>query len=473
MTAALASAVWLSACVVRFSETKIPEAGLSEMSRKEQTASLQESEEGIKTMKKDKEKTIQDKEAAEPKQVSYPVDDYDSWNTLLKENEISQEFHHGLEQFAFQSASQVLRSVEENGVYSPLSLYYALALAGCGAEGETASEILNHLGMESTEELAKQCRKLYQWYTYREQRDKKMYQQYDGEYKSTIRLGNSLWISNRLDVKEEYQQMAAEKFFASSYGVDFASPQAGQKMGEWISEKTNGVLKPQFSTDPSILLSIINTLYFYGAWEDSFAESRTMPDVFTLEDGSEVSCPFLNRTQSHGQFKKEEGCTIAALDTNNHCQMVFFLPDTGRTVGEFLENEELLRTAVDVDNESWTSGEVIWKVPKFSFGSSFKLIEMLKEMGIKKMFDSQAEFGKISTQSLMVSSVVQEAHIGVDENGVEGAAYTKLALAAGTAEGAALRVQMILDRPFLFGIRDTYNDVWLFLGVCRNPAAED
>ena len=32
---------------------------------------------------------------------------------------------------------------------------------------------------------------------------------------------------------------------------------------------------------------------------------------------------------------------------------------------------------------------------------------------------------------------------------------------------------MILNRPFLFGIQDQANDVWLFLGVCRDPLSEE
>lgn len=299
MTTALAvTAMWTSACTVKFSEVKAPEISSSRVSSSETDFSETNGTKEAATVEKETEtkKTAKDSEAAEPEEVSYAANDYESWNALLRENEISQEFQEGLEQFAFESGSQVLKTVEENGVYSPLSLYYALALAGCGAEGQTVSEIMDNLGMQNKEELAEQCRKLYQWYTYREQYDKKVYQQYDGAYNSSIRLGNSLWISENLDIREEYQQMAAEKFFASSYGVDFADPQTGKKMGKWISEKTNGVLEPQLSTDPETLLSIINTLYFYGAWQDCFSESRTMPDAFTLEGGSEVTCPFLNRT---------------------------------------------------------------------------------------------------------------------------------------------------------------------------------
>lgn len=178
---------------------------------------------------------------------------------------------------------------------------------------------------------------------------------------------------------------------------------------------------------------------------------------------------YLNRTQREGAFKRGDGYTLSYLNTNNGCRMVFLLPEEGRTVGEFLESPERLREAMEVKEEEWVSGKVIWKIPKFNFGSSYSLNETLKAMGMEKMFDGQAEFGGISPAPLMVSSVVQVSHIGVDENGVEGAAYTMMAMGKGVMIENGELAEMILDRPFLFGIREEHQDVWLFLGVCRNP----
>lgn len=69
---------------------------------------------------------------------------------------------------------------------------------------------------------------------------------------------------------------------------------------------------------------------------------------------------------------------------------------------------------------------------------------------------------------------IQETHIGVDEEGVEGAAYTMIGIAAGSALPAEEPevAEMILDRPFLFAVHDYRNDVWLFLGVCGDPSPE-
>ena len=66
----------------------------------------------------------------------------------MQENQISDSFQEALEQFAFQSASRVLGESHGNVNYSPLSLYYALAMAGCGAEGGTAAQIMDSLGVQ-------------------------------------------------------------------------------------------------------------------------------------------------------------------------------------------------------------------------------------------------------------------------------------------------------------------------------------
>ena len=78
----------------------------------------------------------------------------------MEQQEVSEEFRKGLEQFAWNSGSRVLGEARGNGNFSPLSLYYTLALAGCGAEGETGAQILKNLGVGDRQELADQCRRL-------------------------------------------------------------------------------------------------------------------------------------------------------------------------------------------------------------------------------------------------------------------------------------------------------------------------
>lgn len=411
-------------------------------------------------------------EALEPEKVNYQPDDFDRWNQLMDENRISEPFREALGQFAYQSGSQILSAADGNINYSPLSLYYAVALAGCGAEGETAARILDVLRMENQDQLAEQCRKLYQWVYYYGQREKAEHERYGmGEYESTIRLGNSLWVSDQMKLKEDYQKLAASDFFAASYPVDFTGPEAAEQIGDWISGQTNGVLKPALQLDHGTMMAIVNTLYFYGGWHEPFQTAQTADDTFTKADGTTVTVPFMNRVECMGRFRKGEGYTVSALYTNNNCSMVFLLPEPGRDVEEFLDSLDIMDTTPGENEISWQNGEVTWKIPKFSFGSSMRLVDLLKSMGLEKMFQpEQAEFGKISETPLFVSDVIQETHIGIDEEGVEGAAYTMMAMAAGASmRENEQKADMILDRPFLYGIQDHTTGAWLFLGVCRDP----
>ena len=420
-------------------------------------------------------KTADSVEAASVEPAGIPAGDYESWEELLAENDIRAAFAESLSHFASNSASAVLSAEDGNAVFSPLSLYYALSILGTGASGQTEAEILGALGVSDKAELADQCARLYRRYAYTEEMEGARAEEYGEEVpQSSIKLADSLWISDDISLKPEYQEVCEEDFYTSSYHVDFKAQETAEKIGAWISEQTEGVLAPEMELSPDTVLAIINTLYFYGGWQDRFSEALTEEDAFTRGDGSKVTVPFMNRTDTMKQFIKEEGYTLSALDTNNGCEVLFLLPDAGTDIDAFTGDGDRLREIFAETDDKWKTGDVIWKIPKFSFGSSFDLEEALKSMGMERMFDSlSAEFAGMSQDPLYVDRTIQEAHIGVDEEGVEGAAYTMISM---TESGAWImedpeRAEMILDRPFLFAVHDYANDVWLFLGVCEDPSA--
>ena len=101
--------------------------------------------------------------------------------------------------------------------------------------------------------------------------------------------------------------------------------------------------------------------------------------------------------------------------------------------------------------------------------SDLELAEILSALGMNDAFTGEADFSGISDQEpLFISNIRQNAHLGIDEEGVEGAAYTEIMYA-----GAALpkdEAEMILDRPFLYAIEN--NGQIVFIGICENPTLE-
>jgi serpin B len=88
-------------------------------------------------------------------------------------------------------------------------------------------------------------------------------------------------------------------------------------------------------------------------------------------------------------------------------------------------------------------------------------------MGISSLFDvSSADLRRIVDAPLAIDRVIQSALIEVDERGTEAAAAT------GGMGGGMMTTPlqtMIVDRPFLFLIRDVRSGALLFLARVANP----
>ncbi len=385
---------------------------------------------------------------------AYAFDDIETKRAIIDSNPVEEGFFEALNEFSYKTSAQILSDSSGNTNYSPLSLYYALAMAATGAKGETAEELLSLLGVPDQAMLSVQCGNLYRWlYT-----DNKIGQ---------LKIGNSLWMDQSIKWENDFIKNAAENFYAHSFSVDFSDTKTAQSMGKWIADQTHGVLKPEVKVDPEQVLSILNTVYFYDEWIDRFDKSKTAEDIFYLPDSAGVSCDFMNREYASAGFTKGEGFTRSSLSLKNAGRMIFILPDEGVSPRELLSSQEKMREAFEEGEDG--HGEVVWQIPKFSFGSKFSLAETLQSFGVKAAFEPDADFSGITRQMAFITNISQETHIGIDENGVEAAAFTRIDYAG--AAPPKDRADMILNRPFIYGITAS-DGTLLFVGICENPTAE-
>ncbi len=379
--------------------------------------------------------------------VIYPVS-----SKVIENNPVDNKFLSSVKEFSYKTASQVLSETGGNINYSPISLYFALAMAASGAKGETADEMLALLGVADSNTLSLQCNNLYRLlYT-------------DNEI-GQLKLANSLWLNSKAKFKNDFVQNAADNFYAHSFNVDFADETISGLMAKWVSENTNGLLIPEFSIDSAQIMSIINTIYFYDEWTSRFDVLETAEDVFYLSDGSLVNCDFMNSSSHSFSFAKGEGFTRSGLGLKNAGQMVFILPDEGVSPRELLNSPEKMKMVFEQGEEK--SGKVVWQIPKFSFGSDISIEDTLKTLGIKSAFSDNADFSDITNQSAAISDIIQQTHIGIDEIGVEAAAYTMIIYDRGGIPDE--RADMILNRPFIYGITE-FDGTLLFVGICDNPS---
>lgn len=342
----------------------------------------------------------------------------------------------------------------ENRVYSPISLYAALAMLTEVTGGDTKQQVMELLGAADSETLRQTVRDL--WMSV-----------YLDDGRSVCRLANGAFLRENADVKQEAVDALVDWYYASTYRVPMGTEEADKAIAGWLNQNTGGLLSEEtgnIRTDGNDLLRLYNTIYYKSSWRDAFESSRTREDVFTAANGAKQKTDFMHRTES-GSYRKGDGYT-AAPRSLNYGRMVFVLPDEGVTPESLLQRQGFL---TELTGE-YDMAELVWSVPKFDVKSSTELNGVLQALGVTDAFDmAEADFTPLTDNGAFLSSAMQAARVKIDEEGVEAAAYTEIVCADSAMMEVPPTVEMDLDRPFLFVIFDNSN-VPLFVGTVNTMA---
>lgn len=392
---------------------------------------------------------------AEANKVTFPekiaFEDYDARWAVREENPVSDGTIARVNGFAYRSADVLLSGASGNANYSPLSLYYALALLSEGAADATLAELSAALcggdaGEAPGAELGNLMRRLYT----------------DNEV-AKLKIANSVWLREGVSFGEAFCRTAAEDYYAALFTADFGDGATGKAIGKWISDQTGGLLAPEVELSPEQIMVLLNTVYFQDQWMDEFDEAGTAEGTFHAPEG-DTTARFMHALR-RGDLVRGEGFTRASLPLKNAGSMTFLLPDADTDVAALLGQHGLQAL---LETGEATLCDIEWALPKFSFDSAFDLVPMLKALGVTSAFREDAALDGI-TADAYVSAVKQETHIGIDEKGVEAAAFTRIDVAgAGMVEPP--RVAFTLERPFLFAVTAA-GGALLFVGIVSNPAA--
>jgi serpin B len=371
--------------------------------------------------------------------------------------------------FALDLYRQLLEEAgDENLFYSPYSLSVALAMTYAGAEGETAEQMAEALHLALPEpQLHAAFNRLDLLLASRGEGA-------EGKDDQGFRLNvvNALWGQRDYEFLAGFLDTLAENYGAGLRTLDFASdPEGARKtINAWVEDQTEGRIEdliPAGVLTALTRLVLTNAIYFNAAWAEPFNEARTEDDSFTLLDGSEVSVPMMHQTTNYAYAEGEGYRAVELPYDGNELSMLIVLPEVG-TLGDYEAGLDAADLNDIVDRLQHRS--VTLAMPRFETRSAFSVVEALQALGMEDAFSQQdADFsGMTEKPELYVSEVVHEAFVSVDEAGTEAAAATAVVM---TLRSAAPMdpVEMRIDHPFLFFIRDVETGTVLFVGRIVDP----
>ena len=378
-------------------------------------------------------------------------------------DQVSQAFRRSLWDFAGQtSASALLDGGERNSLYSPMSLYFALAMLEAGSAGQTKADLRDFLAASPETDIGQELSKLYALMSYER----------EGAAEA---IANALWIKEDLvgqdgaGVKEAWLDQMTHEFYASALAVDFSDTKTSQMMSDWVAEQTRGKIKPEIDvSDPLLLLVLMNTVYFKADWLDPFSKSDLVEEAFYGQDQVIDQVPYLRGHFMNRSVLLSDRFTAAQLPLMNG-RMIFVLPQEGLEAQDLLADPSFLS---DLTFASWGGADLRIQLPKFSYRNKTDILKAMEGLGLSDIVQGSPDLSAMLDISAEVSTISQETFIALDEKGVEAAGYTEIQIRETGAMPVEMdQVYLTLNRPFLYIIQDDAGNP-LFVGIIRNPLAE-
>jgi serpin B len=359
---------------------------------------------------------------------------------------------------------------EGNLVFSPASIVTALAMTYAGARGATAAEMAEtlHFTLEG-DALHQAFNSLDTALESRSWEGKNVEGKDEGV---RVQTANSLWAQQDLPFEQLFLDTLAANYGAGVRLVDYtaAAEEARQAINGWVAGETNDKIPeliPQGALDALTRLVLVNAVYLDATWASQFSPDATADLPFTTLGGQTVTAPTMMQTTSYPYATGDGWQAVELPYLRDELAMLVIVPDQGR----FAEVEGRLATGLVTEAVAGLSEgtEVSLALPKFEFRTQAGLSEALKALGMATAFDpSAADFSGMTTQArLFISDVIHEAYIAVDEEGTEAAAATAVIMRLSAAPVEI--VELTIDRPFIFVLRDRETGAILFLGRVTDP----
>lgn len=347
----------------------------------------------------------------------------------------------------------------DNWLVSPFSLQCALGMLSNGANGETHDEILYTLGLSqySQEEVNVYFKKLIEGL-------------HTVNSAITVKTSNSVWGNAGVPLKDDFQKMNIENYFAMVSQLDFSDPSAVDQINAWCNQTTEGLIPSILDeVNPTATVYLLNSLYFKARWESEFAPEKTQEGDFNTSSGKVVKADFM-QTQRMAAYVENEWFTSTSLSYQNDSYVMrLILPQPEISI------DQVLQALSESDENLWKNtilADINLKMPRFALENKLDLVSTLQALGMEKVFTNEADFSSMSDISTYISLVQQATRLKVDEDGSEGAAVTVIEgyLSDLMRPLPEEEVDFFLDRPFLFQIIESSTGTVLFMGQVGSPA---
>lgn len=350
-----------------------------------------------------------------------------------------------------------LDSSSDNIFLSPLSISTALTMTWTGARQKTADQIQEVLHLPADPSLILEG-------------SLALHQLLESQLVSQglLEMANSIWPDRSENLLPSFVENLNHYFHAEAQPLDFAQDPdlATSVINRWVADRTKDrithLLQPGDITTLTRLV-LANAIVFDGRWATAFDPRKTAPLTFQLAGGNTTKVPGMSQ-QMGVSYLQMPGYQVLELPfQGDETTFLIALPDQPTGLPR-LEKEFSSALLASWDSR-FQARNLNLILPRFQLRERLDLSAVLKKMGLSQAFTPEADFSGISAKNgLFIDKVIHQATLDIKEEGAQAAAATAVLMKRESATPS-----VVVNRPFLFLIRDRATGGILFMGRLLNP----
>ncbi|KAL6114502.1 serpina12 [Pungitius sinensis] len=371
-------------------------------------------------------------------------------NSFLQVTSANKEFAYRL----YRKLAAHADSEGKNIFFSPSSVSVALAALSVGARGDTHHQLFRGLGFNDS--LLAQ--------TDVDQSFQKLLKK-TNDTSQDISEGTAVFVDHKFKAKADFLETLMQSYLADGFSVDFSqTTDSANTINKYVEDKTNGKIdKLVEGLDASTVMYLISYIYYKGKWATPFDPKLTREDLFMVDENTKVPVQMMYKQRRFDTYyDRAINTSVLHLPFNSSYSMLLLLPDDMSTLENAISQAHVTKWFKGMRS---STHEVF--IPKFSIKTSYKLNDVLMEMGMTDMFGESADLSGISDGNrLSVSEVVHQATLDVDEAGATAAAATGVGIVLLSFRHIPV---LKFNRPFMVIITERNTKQMLFMGKIINP----
>ena len=341
----------------------------------------------------------------------------------------------------------------QSKVISPLSVSYLMGMLANGADGDTQKEILASLGVGNVtlQTLNESYRAL-------------LNSTATADKQTTINIANYIAADKHFSLKSDFRNTVGKMYDAGVESLDFSSSKAVDKINQWCSKQTNGMIpKIVDQLSASDVAVLMNAIYFEGTWETPFEKELTKEENFRGYTRDIKRVNMMHRNDKYFFANSQDFDAVQIPYGDRSFQMMVLLPHEGKSIDDMMST--LTSAKLDQVRQSMDECLVDLKLPRFTTEVEQPLNEVISTLGAPSIFTARANFSHLANGNFFVSKMLQKAKIEVSEEGTKAAAIT-----AGMVAMTALNpdeprhVKFHANRPFVYIITERQTGAIFFIG---------